>query len=77
MTDPKQFAVCVKNDGYEVSLELRKLYEVLDDPFADQHGMIRVVDESGEDYLFAQKYFVPVDLPDALASTLLELVHSG
>jgi hypothetical protein len=77
MTDSKKFAVCVKNDGYEVSLELRKLYEVLDDAYADQHGMIRVIDESGEDYLFGQDYFVPVELPETLATTLRELAHSG
>jgi hypothetical protein len=77
MTDSKQFAVCVKNVGYEASLELRKLYEVLEDSFAQQHAMIRVIDESGEDYLFAEDYFVPVDLPEPLASALLELAHSG
>jgi hypothetical protein len=77
MNDSKKFAVCVKNDGYEVSLELRKLYEVLDDAFADEHGMIRVIDESGEDYLFSQKYFVRVELPEPVEKTLLELIHSG
>jgi hypothetical protein len=76
MNDSKKFAVCVKNDGYEVSLELRKLYEVLDDDFADQHKMIRVIDETGEDYLFSQKYFVRVELPESFEQTLLELMHS-
>ena len=76
MTESKQFAVCVKNAGYEASLELRKLYEVLPDSFAEEHGMIRVVDESGEDYLFGKDYFVPIDLPEPLTSALLELVHS-
>jgi len=46
------FAICVRNDGYAASLELRKLYRVLDDTFGDDHGMIRVVDESDEDYLY-------------------------
>jgi hypothetical protein len=46
------FAVCVRNRGYRASLELRKLYPVLPDEFADEHQMIRVIDESGEDYLF-------------------------
>ena len=52
------------------------MYEVLPDSFADEHGMIRVVDESGEDYLFGEDYFVPIDLPEPLTSALLELVHS-
>ena len=53
----------MRNDGYAASLELRKLYPALDDPFADAHGMIRVVDESGEDYLYPSKWFVAVELP--------------
>jgi len=77
MSDSKKFAVCVKNDGYEVSLQLRKVYEVLDDDFADQHMMIRVIDETGEDYLFSQKYFVRVELPEPSEQTLLALIHSG
>src|SRR5258708_533932 len=47
-----RFAICVRNKDYEASLELRKLYPVLEDQFGAQHGMIRVIDESGEDYLF-------------------------
>ena len=46
------FAICIKNEDYEASLELRKLYEVLPDPKGEQLGMVRVVDESGEDYLY-------------------------
>ena len=53
----RHFAVCVRNDGYPASLELMKLYEVLPDQFADENGLIRVVDESGEDYLYASDYF--------------------
>jgi len=47
----QHFAVCVRNDDYPASLELRKLYRVLDDDFATGHGLIRIIDESGEDYL--------------------------
>jgi hypothetical protein len=47
----KRFAVCLRNEGYEVSLEKRKIYEVLPDLEAERHDQIRVVDESGEDYL--------------------------
>src|ERR1700688_310572 len=57
------FAVCVKNDEYRASLELRKLYRVIDDSFAAEHRMVRVIDESGEDYLFPSDYFVRVSLP--------------
>lgn len=64
------YAICVKNDDYPASLELRKLYAVLEDAFADQHSMIRVVDESGEDYLYPQTYFVRVELPRAVERVL-------
>ena len=55
------FAICVRNDRYPVSLELRKRYRVLPDKFADEHQMIRVIDESGEDYLYPSRFFVRVD----------------
>ena len=64
------FAVCVRNEGYPASLELRKIYRVLPDAFGEQHGFIRVVDESGEDYLFPSDYFVAVDLPASLRQKL-------
>jgi hypothetical protein len=67
------FAICVQNEGYEASLELRKLYPVLDDDFGSQHGMIRVVDESGEDYLFPNEYFVRVSLPQAVTKQLRKI----
>ena len=62
----RQFAVCVRNTGYPASLELRKIYEVLPDIEGAAHGLIRVVDESGEDYLYPQKFFHPIELPHAL-----------
>jgi len=61
----KKFVICVKNVGYEASLERRKLYEVLEDADAQRHGQLRVVDESGEDYLFPADYFASVTLPAA------------
>ena len=64
------YAVCVRNDGYLASLELRKLYRVLEDTFANQHDMIRVVDESGEDYLYPTEFFVALDLPASVAKVL-------
>lgn len=65
------FAICVQNEDYEVSLERRKLYEVLPDPAADKHGQIRILDESGEDYLYPKDYFVLVDLPDVIERKVL------
>ena len=56
----KRFVVCVRNDGYKASLELRKIYDVLDDAFGQKHNLVRVIDESGEDYLYPSEYFVQV-----------------
>lgn len=67
------FAVCVRNDDYPASLELRKLYQVLDDEFASQHGMVRVIDESGEDYLYPNEFFVRVELPRAVEEQLKKI----
>jgi hypothetical protein len=63
----------VRNDGYPASLELRKLYPVLEDEFASEHGLVRVVDESGEDYLFPSDYFVRVTLPQAVEKQLRKI----
>jgi len=59
----KHFMICVGNRGYESPLEARKLYEVLIDRVAEKHHQIRVIDESGEDYLYPEKFFAPVRLP--------------
>ena len=58
-----QFVVCVRNKDYVASLELRKLYRLLPDPAAAKVGLMRVIDESGEDYLYPKEYFVPIQLP--------------
>ncbi len=60
-----QFAVCVKNKSYGTALELRKLYQVVEDETAHKLHQIRVIDESGEDYLYPADYFVPVSLPQS------------
>ncbi len=60
-----RFAVCVKNKDYAASLELRKLYQVVADDTAAKLRQIRVIDESGEDYLYPEEYFVPVHLPQS------------
>ena len=65
-----RFAVCVRNDDYPASLELRKLYPIVEDDFAEQHDLLRVVDESGEDYLYPSTYFVRLDLPKPVERTL-------
>jgi hypothetical protein len=57
------FVVCVNNDAYRASLELRKLYELVPDEEAAKAGQVRVIDESGEDYLYPQSFFAPVELP--------------
>jgi hypothetical protein len=56
-TDRAPYAVCERNEGYPSSLELGRAYRVLLDPKAAEHGLLRIVDESGEDYLYPQEYF--------------------
>ena len=70
----KQFVVCLKNEGYEVSLERRKIYRVLPDPEAAKHRQIRVVDESGEDYLYPKSFFAPLELSQAIRRAVLAAV---
>jgi hypothetical protein len=62
----KQFVVCLKNKGYEVSLERRKIYQVIPDAEAAKHKQIRVIDESGEDYLYPQDFFASIELPQPI-----------
>ena len=65
-----RFAVCIDNSGYLASLELHKLYRVLPDATAEREGALRVVDESGEDYLFDAERFLLVDLPQESSRAL-------
>ena len=67
-----RFAVCVRNDGYEASLERNKIYAVLRDDDAEHDGDLRVVDESGEDYLFSADRFVAIEVPSAVKASLLK-----
>jgi hypothetical protein len=62
----KRFVVCLRNKGYEVSLERRKIYQVLPDANAEEHKQLRVIDESGEDYLYPKSFFAPIELPQSL-----------
>ena len=66
------FAVCMNNEHYPTSLELHKIYRVIPDENAAKDGDIRVVDESGEDYLYRAKDFVVIDLPAKVRGALLE-----
>lgn len=66
----RKFAVCVKNDRYEASSELRKIYRIKPDEQAAERQLVRVVDESGEDYLYPEDFFVPIELPKALERAL-------
>jgi hypothetical protein len=67
-----RFAVCVDNADYPASLELHKIYRVLADEDAVVDGDLRVIDESGEDYLYPADYFVIVELPKAVEKSLLQ-----
>ena len=66
-----RFVVCIENSAYPASLELHKIYRVLPDVDAAREGDLRVVDESGEDYLYPAEWFVAVDLPRRLKTSLL------
>ena len=59
------FAVCIRNAGFGASLEVGKLYPLVVDPGAEANDLIRVIDESGEDYLYPEEYFVDVQLPQS------------
>ncbi len=65
-----EFAVCLKNDGYAASLE-HKIYRILPDPEAEKDGDLRIVDESGQDYLYPKDWFVLIDVPEAVEDSLL------
>ena len=66
-----EFVVCINNQDYSASLEVRKIYQVLPDPQANAHQMIRVIDESGEDYLYPSRYFIPIELSESLQQALV------
>ena len=66
-----RFLLCVENGEYAASLEPRKVYQVLSNARAARHGLLRVIDESGEDYLYPEEYFVPIKLPQAAEKAAL------
>ena len=77
MKRPTQFALCLDNTGNEASLILGKVYAVVPDARASKDDLIRIVDESGEDYLFARSQFEVVEFPQAVRHRLLALRKAG
>ncbi len=70
LTGGHQLVICIRNDEYPVSLEVRKVYEVIPDTVSATHHLVRVIDESGEDYLYPEDYFMLVDLPQPVRVAL-------
>jgi len=69
---PSRFAVCIRNPGYEAALERNKIYVVVFDIVAERKGDVRVIDESGDDFLYPSEWFVPIDVPEEVESSLLK-----
>jgi hypothetical protein len=70
-TRSRQLVLCLQNRGYEASLERRKLYQAIPDRDAQKHGQVRVIDESGEDYLYPASFFAFVKLPPTIRRRVL------
>jgi len=66
-----EFVVCINNDNYPASLELHKIYRVVPDEGASADGDIRVIDESGDDYLYPAFYFAPIKVPAVVEESLV------
>jgi hypothetical protein len=64
------FALCLRNEGYPASLEPRKLYSVVQDTSATKHSLVRIIDESGESYLYPAEYFIALRLPASVKAAL-------
>ena len=67
-----RFAVCIDNSGYPASLEVHKIYQVIPDEHAAEEGDLRVIDESGEDYLYPVSQFMVIELPKEVEQKLLK-----
>ncbi len=68
---PQQFAICLDNTGYAVSLEKGKMYQLIPDADAASFGEVRIIDETGEHYLFSARRFAPIPLPQEVRDVLL------
>ena len=73
---PRRFVICIDNSEYPVSLELHKVYRAVHDKHAEGDRDLRIIDESGEDYLYPAKYFISVDLPKEIVRTLNRYAHT-
>src|SRR5919198_2517704 len=69
-TKSSPFVICVDDSEYPASLELHKIYRMIPDKGAQADGDLRIIDESGEDYLFPADYFIPIDLPQTIVRAL-------
>jgi hypothetical protein len=67
----QRLVVCLNNNGYTASLEKRKLYVMLRDIAAERHGLVRIIDESGDDYLYPKAFFRAIALPQAVRKAVL------
>jgi hypothetical protein len=68
----RHYLLCVRNEAYPASLEVRKVYRALRDPVAAKKNFVRVIDESGDDYLYPADYFVAINLPQAAKRVFVE-----
>ncbi len=73
MAKAARLVICLDNSGYEVSLERRKIYVVVPDAKAEKHGQLRVVDESGESYLYPEDIFIDAQLPQPVRRAVLQV----
>jgi hypothetical protein len=69
-----RYVLCLRNRGFAASLEVRKVYRLRPDPEAERHRLLRVIDETGEDYLYPEKLFVPIDIPREAIAVLSSAV---
>jgi len=67
-----KFLLCIENEGYEASLEIRKLYENISDKEAERHNQVRIIDESGEDYIYPAHLFALIKLSTQIKSKIVE-----
>lgn len=67
-----RFVICIQNTDYPAALERRKIYEIVPDATASRLGLLRVIDESGEDYLYPSTYFIPMDFPQVVREAILQ-----
>lgn len=75
MAKKRRYVLCVNNEGYAASLEARKIYLAIADSKAEKRGFLRIIDESGEDYLFAADRFVDIDVPKQASAAFADVAR--